>query len=95
MKSWMKFFAMAVVLLAVAFVGFAFGLKWTSPLGATPLGFICYLVIALVSVAATLFGLCILYELGRMWYQGSSLNTSWAADAYRRFKTWLGRDGLK
>lgn len=94
MKAWMKFLSMAVILLTVAFVGLTYGLAWTKPLGVTPLGFICYLVIALASVAATLFGLCILYELGKMWYQGSPLNTSWAADAYRRFKLWLGKDGL-
>ncbi len=95
MKAWMKFFALAVILLVVAFVGFSYGLGWVKPLGVTPIGFICYVVIALISVASTLFGLCILYELGKMWYQGSPLSTSWAADLFHRFKTWLGRDGLK
>lgn len=94
MKSWMKFFVLAVILLAIAFAGFAYGLALVMPLGATPLGFTCYLVIALTSVTATMFGLCILYELGKMWYQGSPLNTSWAADSFRKFKTWLGKDGL-
>lgn len=95
MKAWMKFLVLAVVLLVVSWIGLGVLFPSLVVMKITFWSVTAGIIAACLGGAALICALCILYELGKMWYQGSPLNTSWAADLFHRFKTWLGRDGLK
>lgn len=94
MKAWMKFFLVAVVLLAIGGAWFSYGIDLQRSVEMGVFGFVIWMVMTLVSVASILFGLCILYELSEQWYQRNSGGSSWVFDVYLKFKKWLGKDGL-
>lgn len=95
MKAWSKYALLAVVLLALSGSWFVWGVSVKEAVAMGLWGFAVYIFMTCVAAVSALFGACILYELSEIWYQQISNGSSWVYDAYNKFKSWLGRDGIK
>lgn len=95
MKSEVKYLIVSILQVAMGGAWLIWGMSLRSSIQNGFAMFLVWLVLTLTSAAVIMFGGCILYELGKMWYKEVPLKESWAAHNYRKFKAWMARDGLK
>jgi len=93
-KSWMKYFVLALMLLAFASAVFSLGLEVSNSINSFASKSLLVGSVAMISAVIAMWGLCILVELAHQGFKRLRANHVPGTSKIEKVKTWLSKDGL-